>query len=165
MIDNVPVPDASPSPVCRRCGRPLSAHLSTRYGLGRTCHERAADSQARPAGARRVALIEDLLLAFAPGEGWLLNTEACGRLAEISADYEGWDAGTLRRELRRYNVPSRQIWHRGADGRGRNRRGVRRNDVIAARTRLGRKRASATWPSSRSVPRRQNPGVTWGNDD
>jgi Family of unknown function (DUF6011) len=164
MTDNVPVPDANPSPVCRRCGRPLSAHLSTRYGLGRTCHERAADAQERPARARRVALIEDLLTVF-QGEPRLLNTDVCDRLAALSPDYEGWDTRTLRRELRRYGIPARQIWHRAADGRGLNHHGIRRDDVIAARTRIGRKRASAAWPSSRSATRPDAPDLTCGNDD
>ena len=96
---------------------------------------------ARRAAAAEPDLLNDILAVVGPDEPKVWNAVVVDRLAELRPDVYGpWaqadDAAKTARltaELRRYGVETIQVWGTLPDGRGANRRGITRDDVMRAK--------------------------------
>lgn len=79
-------------------------------------------------------LLTDLAAAFPSGKDKAWSEDLLARLAELRPDvYTQWTAEQLAAAVRPYGVRTVQIWGTTDDGKGVNRRGLRRTDVSAAR--------------------------------
>ncbi|MEU7132948.1 cell division protein FtsK [Streptomyces sp. NPDC046261] len=78
-------------------------------------------------------LLADVLIAVPAGTSKLWNESIVARLAELRPEVYGeWSAEQLTSALKPYGVRTVQVWGTTEDGRGANRRGIRRSDLLAA---------------------------------
>lgn len=78
-------------------------------------------------------LLTDLLSALPPERSKVWNETALSHLVELRPDvYGGWTQEQLTAALRPYGVRSVQVWGTTEDGKGANRRGIRRSEVLQA---------------------------------
>jgi len=93
----------------------------------------AAGENVLPETPRR-RLLDDLLDVFEPGEDRAWSETLCARLADRWPDqYDGWQAATLANTLgSTFGIETAQQWGTTTDGRGANRRGVTRQQLLDA---------------------------------
>lgn len=78
-------------------------------------------------------LLADVAAALPPGKAKAWSEDVIARLAELRPDvYAAWSPEQLAAALRPYGVRTVQVWGTTEDGKGANRRGVRRTDIAAA---------------------------------
>ncbi|WP_432092385.1 cell division protein FtsK [Streptomyces sp. bgisy100] len=76
-------------------------------------------------------LLADLLIAVPANRSKVWNESAVSRLAELRPDiYGGWAPEQLTAALKPYGIRTVQVWGTTDDGKGANRRGVRRADIL-----------------------------------
>lgn len=89
-----------------------------------------------PAAAPGMDILGDILRVFRSGEEQLWNERVAERLAPLQPDtYGGWDGAMVTAALKPWGVPVGQVWGTTDDGQGANRRGIKKADVTAAKTR------------------------------
>ena len=89
-------------------------------------------------------ILGDILRVFRTGEDQLWNERVAERLAPLQPDtYGGWDGAMVTAALKPWGVPVGQVWGTTDDGQGANRRGIKRADVVAAKTRRDADRKAA----------------------
>jgi S-DNA-T family DNA segregation ATPase FtsK/SpoIIIE len=97
-----------------------------------------------PSAAPGMDIIGDVLKVFRSGEEQLWNERIADRLAPLQPDmYGGWDGAMVTAALKPWGVPVGQVWGTTDDGQGANRRGIKRADVAAAKTRRDADRKAA----------------------
>ncbi|SFE28374.1 DNA segregation ATPase FtsK/SpoIIIE, S-DNA-T family [Actinacidiphila alni] len=78
-------------------------------------------------------LLADLLTAIPAGTSKTWSEDIVARLAELRPDVYGeWGPEQLAAAVKPYGIRTVQVWGTTEDGKGANRRGVRRADVLAA---------------------------------
>ncbi|MBZ6473214.1 cell division protein FtsK [Streptomyces griseocarneus] len=78
-------------------------------------------------------LLRDVAVVIAANESKAWNETVVSRLEELRPDvYAGWAPEQLTSALKPYGVRTVQVWGTTEDGKGANRRGIRRADVLAA---------------------------------
>ncbi|WP_369377397.1 cell division protein FtsK [Streptomyces sp. cg36] len=78
-------------------------------------------------------LLADLLIAMPEGKSKVWNEDIVARLAELRPDaYGEWTAEQLAPALKPHGIRPIQVWGTAEDGKGANRRGIRRADVVKA---------------------------------
>ncbi|MFF6955398.1 cell division protein FtsK [Streptomyces sp. NPDC008317] len=78
-------------------------------------------------------LLADLLTAIPAGTSKTWSEDIIARLAELRPDVYGeWSPEQLASAVKPYGIRTVQVWGTTEDGKGANRRGVRRADVLAA---------------------------------
>ncbi|WP_436232651.1 cell division protein FtsK [Actinacidiphila alni] len=89
-------------------------------------------------------LLSDLLTAVPAGTAKTWSEDIVARLAELRPDVYGeWGPEQLAAAVKPYGIRTVQVWGTMEDGKGANRRGVRRADVLAAIDRRDRGSAAA----------------------
>jgi S-DNA-T family DNA segregation ATPase FtsK/SpoIIIE len=89
-------------------------------------------------------ILGDILRVFRTGEEQLWNERIAERLAPLQPDtYGGWDSSMVTAALKPWGVPVGQVWGSTDDGQGANRRGIKKADVTAAKTRRDADRKAA----------------------
>jgi S-DNA-T family DNA segregation ATPase FtsK/SpoIIIE len=79
------------------------------------------------------SILDDVAATFAAGEHKLWSETICARLAQDHPDiYGGWGPVELAAALGPHGVDTAQVWAKDDAGKGRNRRGVDRQHVLAA---------------------------------
>lgn len=97
-----------------------------------------------PAATPGMDILGDILRVFRTGEEQLWNERIADRLAPLQPDtYGGWDGSMVTAALKPWGVPVGQVWGTTDDGQGANRRGVKKTDVQAAKTRRDADRKAA----------------------
>ncbi|SHK56666.1 cell division protein FtsK [Actinacidiphila paucisporea] len=78
-------------------------------------------------------LLADVAAALPSGKAKAWSEDIVARLAELRPDVYGqWSPEQLANALKPYGIRTVQVWGTTEDGKGANRRGVRRADVLAA---------------------------------
>ncbi|RLV01336.1 cell division protein FtsK [Streptomyces griseocarneus] len=78
-------------------------------------------------------LLADLLIAVPADKPKLWNEAAVASLADLRPDIYGeWTTEQLTAALKPYGIRTVQVWGTTEDGKGANRRGIRRADIVAA---------------------------------
>jgi S-DNA-T family DNA segregation ATPase FtsK/SpoIIIE len=78
-------------------------------------------------------LLTDVAAALPPGKPKAWSEDVVARLSELRPEVYGrWSPEQLAAALKPYGVRTVQIWGTTEDGKGANRRGVRRTDITAA---------------------------------
>jgi len=97
-----------------------------------------------PADTASSDLLGDILKVMPADEEQVWNERIAARLAELRPDvYAGWKAENVTSALRPWGVKADQVWGTTDDGEGKNRRGIKRAEVVAAITRRDADRAAA----------------------
>jgi S-DNA-T family DNA segregation ATPase FtsK/SpoIIIE len=97
-----------------------------------------------PSETSSLDLLGDILKVVAADEEQVWNERVAARLAELRPDvYGGWKAENVTAALKPWGVEPGQVWGTTDDGTGKNRRGIKRADVVAAITRRDADRAAA----------------------
>lgn len=97
-----------------------------------------------PSETSSLDLLGDILKVVAADEEQVWNERIATRLAELRPDvYAGWKAENVTAALKPWGVKADQVWGTTDDGSGKNRRGIKRADVVAAITRRDADRAAA----------------------
>ncbi|MFJ9693667.1 cell division protein FtsK [Kitasatospora sp. NPDC101183] len=108
----------------------------------------AGNADTTPAAAPAYDLLADLLAVMSPDEPKLWSETIVTRLAELRPDaYGPWGAlegrakaDQLVTALKPHGIATGQVWGTTEDGRGANRRGITRTDVLKAVTERDKKR-------------------------
>jgi S-DNA-T family DNA segregation ATPase FtsK/SpoIIIE len=78
-------------------------------------------------------LLTDLLAAIPPGAAKTWSEDVVARLGELRPEvYAAWTSEQLASAIRPYGLRTVQVWGTTEDGKGANRRGLRRADVLDA---------------------------------
>lgn len=78
-------------------------------------------------------LLADLLAAIPDGSQKVWNEVAVAALAELRPGVYGeWTGEQLTLALKPYGVRTGQVWGTAEDGKGANRRGIKRSDLLKA---------------------------------
>jgi S-DNA-T family DNA segregation ATPase FtsK/SpoIIIE len=97
-----------------------------------------------PAAAPGMDILGDVLRVFRTDEDQLWNERIADRLAPLQPDtYGGWDGAMVTAALKPWGVPVGQVWGTTDDGQGANRRGIKKADLVAAKTRRDADRKAA----------------------
>jgi DNA segregation ATPase FtsK/SpoIIIE, S-DNA-T family len=97
-----------------------------------------------PAAAPGMDILGDILKVFRTDEDQLWNERIADRLAPLQPDtYGSWDGAMVTAALKPWGVPVGQVWGTTNDGQGANRRGIKKTDVVAAKTRRDADRKAA----------------------
>ncbi|MFJ8192806.1 cell division protein FtsK [Streptomyces sp. NPDC096094] len=97
-----------------------------------------------PADTANTDPLGDVLKVVAADEKAVWCERIADRLAELRPDvYAGWKGENVTTALKPWGVKTDQVWGTTDDGEGRNRRGIKRADVVAAVTRRDADRAAA----------------------
>nr|WSY53820.1 cell division protein FtsK [Streptomyces sp. NBC_00886] len=97
-----------------------------------------------PSATAGMDLLGDILKVVGVDEEQVWNERVAARLAELRPDvYEGWKGENVTSALKPWGVETTQVWGTSDDGEGKNRRGIRRADVVAAVARRNADRAAA----------------------
>ncbi|MFE2032980.1 cell division protein FtsK [Streptomyces scopuliridis] len=89
-------------------------------------------------------LLADLCAAIPSDKPKLWNEAVVPRLAELRPDvYGAWTPEQLTSALKPYGIRTAQVWGTTEDGRGANRRGIKRADVLSAITKRDGKAEAA----------------------
>ncbi|MEU8551833.1 cell division protein FtsK [Streptomyces roseoverticillatus] len=93
----------------------------------------ALGEQPEAAAGPSYDLLSDLLTALPVGKEKLWNEAIVAGLAELRPDvYGAWTAEQLTAALKPYGIRTVQVWGTTEDGKGANRRGIKRADVLRA---------------------------------
>ncbi|MEV4501121.1 cell division protein FtsK [Streptomyces klenkii] len=104
----------------------------TRERLG-TLAGHALGEQPEAAAGPSYDLLSDLLTALPAGKEKLWSEAIVAALAELRPDVYGtWTAEQLTAALKPYSIRTAQVWGTAEDGKGANRRGIKRADVLRA---------------------------------
>ncbi len=96
------------------------------YALGQ---EHDADATAQPG----FDLLADILAVVGADEAKVWSETVVARLAELRPDVYGtWSGEQLTAALKPYGVKTGQVWGTTEDGKGANRRGIKRADILTA---------------------------------
>jgi S-DNA-T family DNA segregation ATPase FtsK/SpoIIIE len=97
-----------------------------------------------PADTAGMDLLGDILKCVGADEDQVWNERVAARLAGLRPDvYDGWTAENVTAALKPWNVRAGQVWGTTDEGEGRNRRGIKRADVVAAVARRDADRVAA----------------------
>ncbi|MFJ1604163.1 cell division protein FtsK [Streptomyces sp. NPDC088253] len=97
-----------------------------------------------PAETAGMDLLGDILKCVGADEDQVWNERVAARLGELRPDvYEGWKAENVTAALKPWGVKTDQVWGTTDEGEGKNRRGIKRADVVAAVARRAADRAAA----------------------
>ena len=97
-----------------------------------------------PAETAGMDLLGDILKVVGADEEQVWNERVAAGLAELRPDvYTGWKAENVTAALKPWGVKTDQVWGTTDEGEGKNRRGIKRADVVAAITRRNADRAAA----------------------
>ncbi|QNT96767.1 cell division protein FtsK [Streptomyces griseofuscus] len=97
-----------------------------------------------PAETSGMDLLGDILKVVGADEDQVWNERIAARLTELRPDvYAGWTGENVTSALKPWGVRTAQVWGTTDDGEGKNRRGIKRADVVAAITRRDADRAAA----------------------
>ncbi|MFH9977927.1 cell division protein FtsK [Streptomyces sp. NPDC017179] len=97
-----------------------------------------------PAETAGMDLLGDILKVVAASEEQVWNERIAARLAELRPDvYAGWTGENVTAALKPWSIKTTQVWGTTDGGEGKNRRGIKRADVVAAITRRDADRAVA----------------------
>jgi S-DNA-T family DNA segregation ATPase FtsK/SpoIIIE len=97
-----------------------------------------------PSESRGMDVLGDVLKVVGADEEQVWNERVAARLAELRPDvYAGWKAENVTSTLKPWGVETTQVWGTTDEGEGKNRRGIKRADVVAAITRRDADRAAA----------------------
>lgn len=97
-----------------------------------------------PAETVGMDLLGDILKVVGADEDQVWNEHLAEHLAELRPDvYEGWTAENVTAALKPWSVKTGQVWGYTDEGEGKNRRGIKRADVVAAIARRNADRAAA----------------------
>ncbi|MFF4933559.1 cell division protein FtsK [Streptomyces griseofuscus] len=97
-----------------------------------------------PAEISGMDLLGDILKVVGADEEQVWNERVAARLTELRPDvYAGWTGENVTSALKPWGVRTAQVWGTTDDGEGKNRRGIKRADVVAAITRRDADRAAA----------------------
>ncbi|MFH9938531.1 cell division protein FtsK [Streptomyces murinus] len=89
-------------------------------------------------------LLGDILKVVGADEEQVWNERIAARLTELRPDvYAGWTGENVTSALKPWGVRTAQVWGTTDDREGKNRRGIKRADVVAAITRRDADRAAA----------------------
>ena len=78
-------------------------------------------------------LLADLVAALPPGKAKTWSEDIVARLAELRPEvYAAWTPEQLAAAIKPYGIRTVQVWGITEDGKGANRRGLRRTDVLNA---------------------------------
>ncbi|MFE9602012.1 cell division protein FtsK [Streptomyces hokutonensis] len=89
-------------------------------------------------------LLGDILKVVGADEEQVWNERVAARLAELRPDvYEGWKGENVTSALKPWGVETTQVWGTTDEGEGKNRRGIKRADAVAAVTRRNADRVAA----------------------
>lgn len=94
-----------------------------------------------PASAPGYDLLADILAVVGPDEAKVWSETVVTRLAELRPDvYGGWAPDNLTSALKPYGITTGQVWGTTETGKGANRRGIVRTDILKAVTERDKKR-------------------------
>ncbi|MGW4975432.1 cell division protein FtsK [Streptomyces mirabilis] len=97
-----------------------------------------------PAETVGMDLLGDILKCVGADEEQVWNERVAAHLAELRPDvYDGWTAENVTAALKPWGVKTGQVWGTTDEGEGKNRRGIKRADVVAAITRRNADRVAA----------------------
>lgn len=97
-----------------------------------------------PAETAGMDLLGDILKCVGADEDQVWNERVAARLGELRPDvYEGWKAENVTAALKPWGVKTDQVWGTTDEGEGKNRRGIKRADVVAAVARRNADRVAA----------------------
>ncbi|WP_329292872.1 cell division protein FtsK [Streptomyces pseudovenezuelae] len=97
-----------------------------------------------PSESTGMDLLGDILKVVGADEEQVWNERVAARLAELRPDvYEGWKGENVTSALKPWGVETTQVWGTTDDGDGKNRRGIKRADVVSAVARRNADRAAA----------------------
>ncbi|MFJ9376811.1 cell division protein FtsK [Streptomyces sp. NPDC101455] len=89
-----------------------------------------------PSESRGMDLLGDVLKVVGADEEQAWNERIAARLTELRPDaYDGWTGENVTAALKPWDVKTTQVWGTTDDGEGKNRRGIKRADVVSAVTR------------------------------
>ncbi|WP_026239371.1 hypothetical protein [Parafrankia discariae] len=78
-------------------------------------------------------ILADVLAVIPESETKVWSETIVSRLADVRPDsYAGWGSEQLAVALRPYGITTIQVWGTTAKGKGANRRGVERSQIVAA---------------------------------
>lgn len=78
-------------------------------------------------------LLRDVLAVVPAEEPKVWSESVIARLTELRPEvYEGWEPESFAAALKPHGVPTVQVWGKTSDGKGANRRGIKRADVVEA---------------------------------
>ncbi|WP_406100807.1 cell division protein FtsK [Streptomyces canus] len=97
-----------------------------------------------PAETAGMDLLGDILKVVGADQEQVWNERVASGLAELRPDvYEGWKGENVTSALKPWGVETTQVWGTTDEGEGKNRRGIKRADVVTAITRRNADRAAA----------------------
>ncbi|MDX3754007.1 cell division protein FtsK [Streptomyces sp. AK02-04a] len=97
-----------------------------------------------PAETVGMDLLGDILKCVGADEEQVWNERVAAHLGELRPDvYGGWTAENVTAALKPWGVKAGQVWGTTDEGEGKNRRGIKRADVVAAITRRDADRVAA----------------------
>ncbi|MFF1743244.1 cell division protein FtsK [Streptomyces mirabilis] len=97
-----------------------------------------------PAETAGMDLLGDILKCVGADEEQVWNERVAAHLGELRPDiYGGWTAANVTSALKPWGVETTQVWGTTDEGEGKNRRGIKRADVVAAITRRNADRVAA----------------------
>lgn len=97
-----------------------------------------------PAETVGMDLLGDILKCVGADEEQVWNERVAAHLGELRPDvYGGWKAENVTAALKPWGVKTDQVWGTTDEGEGKNRRGIKRADVVAAITRRNADRVAA----------------------
>ncbi|WP_128380505.1 cell division protein FtsK [Streptomyces cavernae] len=97
-----------------------------------------------PAETAGMDLLGDILKCVGADEEQVWNERIAAHLAELRPDvYDGWTGENVTAALKPWGIKTGQVWGTTDEGEGKNRRGIKRADVVAAITRRDADRAAA----------------------
>jgi DNA segregation ATPase FtsK/SpoIIIE, S-DNA-T family len=126
----------------RQADRVIERALEARKAAG-TLAGYAIGEGPKTTGRPDDTLLEDALAVLRVGENKIANEDLLNRLAQRDQQaYGGWTLEQLTAALRAAGIDTReaQVWEQTDDGKGRNRRGVFRESIVAVLTLRGRNR-------------------------
>ncbi|MER5468033.1 cell division protein FtsK [Streptomyces sp. NPDC002685] len=97
-----------------------------------------------PAETAGMDLLGDILKCVGADEEQVWNERVAARLAELRPDvYDGWTGGNVTAALKPWGIETGQVWGTTDEGEGKNRRGIKRADVVTAIARRDADRVAA----------------------
>ena len=98
----------------------------------------------QPSEAPGMDVLGDVLKVVGADETAVWNERVAARLGELRPDvYGSWDGPNVTAALKPWGVATDQVWGTTDEGEGKNRRGIKRADVVAAVTRRDADRKAA----------------------
>lgn len=96
-----------------------------------------------PEATAGMDVLGDVLKVIPAGEDQVWCERVAARLGELRPDvYEGWQGENVTAAVKPWGIKTGQVWGQTEAGEGKNRRGIKRADVVAAITRRDADRAA-----------------------